>query len=139
MEKYNEAKTNISYLQKQGCLLLDKVDATQMESHPKLKEGEFDRIVFGYPHTWEQPHDLHDGDYIKFVKTRLFARSKHTNEFLYMKHTTESVSEITKKFLEKSRFCQNYVANETMKMYRCGQMLKAEIREFILMADYQNF
>ncbi|KAJ9544709.1 hypothetical protein OSB04_024416 [Centaurea solstitialis] len=49
------------------------------------------------------------------------------------------VSEITEKFLEKSHFRQDYVANETMKMYRYGQMLKAEIRVFVLMANCQNF
>ncbi|KAJ9541893.1 hypothetical protein OSB04_028399 [Centaurea solstitialis] len=60
------------------------------------------------------------------------------SELLFAK-TTESVSKITEKFLEKSRFFPNYVADETMKMCRYGKMLKAEIREFVLMANCQNF
>ncbi|KAJ9557909.1 hypothetical protein OSB04_012523 [Centaurea solstitialis] len=75
--------------------------------------------------TWEEFKGLFKAEFEPQVEIE-----RLTNEFLYMKQTTESVSEITEKFQEKSRFCLNYVADETMKMYRYGQMLKAEIREF---------
>ncbi|KAJ9546858.1 hypothetical protein OSB04_019401 [Centaurea solstitialis] len=84
--------------------------------------------------TWEEFKGLFKAEFEPQVEIE-----RLTNEFLYMKQTTESVSEITEKFLEKSRFCPNYVADETMKMYRYGQMLKAEIREFVLMANCTNF
>ncbi|KAJ9545159.1 hypothetical protein OSB04_024866 [Centaurea solstitialis] len=84
--------------------------------------------------TWEEFKGLFKAEFEPQVEIE-----RLTNEFLYMKQTTESVSEITEKFLEKSRFCPNYVADETMKMYRYGQMLKAEIREFVLMTNCTNF
>ncbi|KAJ9546782.1 hypothetical protein OSB04_019325 [Centaurea solstitialis] len=84
--------------------------------------------------TWEEFKGLFKAEFEPQVEIE-----RLTNEFLYMKQTTESVSEITEKFLERSRFCPNYVADETMKMYRYGQMLKAEIREFVLMANCTNF
>ncbi|KAJ9539506.1 LOW QUALITY PROTEIN: hypothetical protein OSB04_032239 [Centaurea solstitialis] len=84
--------------------------------------------------TWEEFKGLFKAEFEPQVEIE-----RLTNEFLYMKQTTESVSEITEKFLEKSCFCPNYVADKTMKMYRYGQMLKAEIREFVLMTNCTNF
>ncbi|KAJ9563166.1 hypothetical protein OSB04_008326 [Centaurea solstitialis] len=62
-----------------------------------------------------------------------------TGEFLGMEQTTESVNEITDKFLEKSLFCRDYVANEPMKMYQYVQILKPKIREFVVMSDCKTF
>ena len=53
------------------------------------------------------------------------------SEFLSLVQTTGSVNEITDKFLERSLFCPEYIANERMKMYRYAEVLKPEIREFL--------
>ena len=62
-----------------------------------------------------------------------------TSEFLSLVQTTESVNEITDKFLERSLFCPEYIANERMKMYRYAEVLKPEIREFVVMARCTDF
>ena len=62
-----------------------------------------------------------------------------TGEFLLLVQTTESVNEITDKFLERSLFCPEYIANERMKMYRYAEVLKPEIWEFVVMARCIDF
>ncbi|KAJ9535922.1 LOW QUALITY PROTEIN: hypothetical protein OSB04_un000910 [Centaurea solstitialis] len=62
-----------------------------------------------------------------------------TGEFLAMKQTTKTVNEITDLFLERSLFCPDYVASERMKMYRYAEVLKPEIREFVVMAECKTF
>ncbi|KAJ9544424.1 hypothetical protein OSB04_024131 [Centaurea solstitialis] len=62
-----------------------------------------------------------------------------TTEFLEMEQTTESVTEITNKFLERALFCRDYVQNERMKMYRYRNILNPEIREFVAMAQCNSF
>ncbi|KAJ9552628.1 LOW QUALITY PROTEIN: hypothetical protein OSB04_016673 [Centaurea solstitialis] len=62
-----------------------------------------------------------------------------TGEFLAMKQTTETVNEITDLFLERSLFCPDYVASERMKIYRYAEVLKPEIREFVVMAECKTF
>ena len=59
-------------------------------------------------------------------------------EFLNMVQTTESVNENTDKFLEKSLFCPEYVANEKMKMYRYINVLRPDIRESVTTARCQD-
>ncbi|KAJ9566564.1 hypothetical protein OSB04_002530 [Centaurea solstitialis] len=84
--------------------------------------------------TWEQFKELFKEQYVPQVEVE-----RLTGEFLGMEQTTESVNEITDKFLEKSLFCRDYVANEPMKMYRYAQILKPEIREFVVMSDCKTF
>ena len=60
-------------------------------------------------------------------------------EFISLVQTTESVNEITDKFLERSLFCPEFIANERMKMYRYAEVLKPEIREFVVMARCTDF
>ncbi|KAJ9550422.1 hypothetical protein OSB04_014467 [Centaurea solstitialis] len=84
--------------------------------------------------TWEQFKELFKEQYVPQVEVE-----RLTGEFLSMERTTESVNEITDKFLEKSLFCRDYVANEPMKMYRYAQILKPEIREFVVMANCTTF
>ncbi|KAJ9556252.1 LOW QUALITY PROTEIN: hypothetical protein OSB04_010866 [Centaurea solstitialis] len=60
-------------------------------------------------------------------------------EFLEMEQTTESVTEITNKFLERALFCREYVQNERMKMYRYRNILRSDIREFVVMAHCDSF
>ena len=55
-----------------------------------------------------------------------------------MVQTTESVNEIIDKFLEKSLFCSEYVANEKMNMYRYMNVLRPDIREFMTTARCQD-
>ncbi|KVI01519.1 Retrotransposon gag protein [Cynara cardunculus var. scolymus] len=54
-----------------------------------------------------------------------------TKEFHDMKQTIESVNEITDKFLEKTLFSPQYVADVAMKLFHYTDMLKPDIRAFI--------
>ncbi|KAJ9556412.1 hypothetical protein OSB04_011026 [Centaurea solstitialis] len=60
-------------------------------------------------------------------------------EFVPQIETTESVTEVTNKFLERALFCRDYMANERMKIYRYRNILKPEIREFVAMAQCDSF
>ncbi|KAJ9561717.1 hypothetical protein OSB04_006877 [Centaurea solstitialis] len=42
-------------------------------------------------------------------------------------------------FLERSLFCPDYMSSERMKMYRYVEILKQEIREFVVMAQCKDF
>ncbi|KAJ9561958.1 LOW QUALITY PROTEIN: hypothetical protein OSB04_007118 [Centaurea solstitialis] len=81
--------------------------------------------------SWEQFKEIFKDQYVEIERL--------TGEFLNMEQTTEIVNEITDHFLEKSLFCRDYVINESMKMYRYGQILKPEIREFVIMANCKSF
>lgn len=84
--------------------------------------------------TWEQFTGLFREQYVPQIEVE-----RLTGEFLSLVQTTESVNEITDKFLERSLFCPEYVANERMKMYRYAEVLKPEIREFVVMARCTDF
>ncbi|KAJ9565502.1 hypothetical protein OSB04_001468 [Centaurea solstitialis] len=80
--------------------------------------------------TWEQFKE----QYVPQVEVE-----RLTGEFLAMKQTTETVNEITDLFLEHSLFCPEYVASERMKMSRYVEVLKPEIREFVVMSECKTF
>ncbi|KAJ9558259.1 LOW QUALITY PROTEIN: hypothetical protein OSB04_012873 [Centaurea solstitialis] len=84
--------------------------------------------------TWEAFLEMFRAEFIPQIEVE-----RLTTEFLEMEQTTESVTEITNKFLERALFCHEYVANERMKMYRYRSILKSDIREFVAMADCENF
>ncbi|KAJ9545864.1 hypothetical protein OSB04_025571 [Centaurea solstitialis] len=88
--------------------------------------------------TWEQFKELFKElfkeQYVPQVEVE-----RLTGEFLAMKQTTETVNEITDLFLERSLFCPEYVASERMKMHCYSEILKPEIREFVVMAECKTF
>ncbi|KAJ9557274.1 hypothetical protein OSB04_011888 [Centaurea solstitialis] len=84
--------------------------------------------------TWEQFKELFNEQYVPQVEVE-----RLTGEFLNMKQTTETVNEITDLFLERSLFCPEYVASERMKMSRYVEVLRPEIREFVVMSDCKTF
>ena len=53
-------------------------------------------------------------------------------EFLTFEQTTETIPELNRKFNEMALFCPQYAANEEMKMARYMEMLRTNIREFIV-------
>ncbi|KAL4568026.1 hypothetical protein LXL04_023626 [Taraxacum kok-saghyz] len=53
-------------------------------------------------------------------------------EFLTMEQTTESIPELNRKFNEMALFCPQYATDEGMKMARYTQMLRTDIREFVV-------
>ena len=53
-------------------------------------------------------------------------------EFLTMEQTTESIPELNRKFNEMALFCPQYAADEGMKIARYTQMLRNDIREFVV-------
>jgi hypothetical protein len=83
--------------------------------------------------TWDGFKELFREQYVPQIEVE-----RITGEFLNLVQTTESVNEITDKFLEKSLFCPEYVANEKMKMYRYMNVLRADIREFVTTARCQD-
>ena len=84
--------------------------------------------------TWEQFTELFREQFMPQIEVE-----RLTSEFLSLVQTTESVYEITDKFLERSLFCPEYIASERMKMYRYAEVLKPEIREFVVMARGTDF
>ncbi|KAL4582748.1 hypothetical protein LXL04_007307 [Taraxacum kok-saghyz] len=53
-------------------------------------------------------------------------------EFLTLEQTTESIPELNRKFNEMALFCPQYAADEGMKIARYTQMLRTDIREFVV-------
>ncbi|KAJ9542729.1 hypothetical protein OSB04_029235 [Centaurea solstitialis] len=84
--------------------------------------------------TWEAFLEMFRAEFVPQIEVE-----RLTTEFLEMEQTTESVTEITNKFLERALFCREYVQNERMKMYRYRNILKPEIREFVAMAQCDSF
>ena len=76
--------------------------------------------------TWEHFKEIFTEQFIPQIEIE-----KIVGEFLTMEQTTESVNDITDKFLEKATFCLDYTANEEMKMYRYLNILRTDIREFV--------
>ncbi|XXG72524.1 hypothetical protein AAC387_Pa07g1595 [Persea americana] len=48
--KHPSAEANLNLLMELGCMVLNDIDAHSMNTHPKLRETKFDRIVFNFPH-----------------------------------------------------------------------------------------
>ncbi|KAJ9545001.1 hypothetical protein OSB04_024708 [Centaurea solstitialis] len=84
--------------------------------------------------TWDAFLEMFRAEFVPQIEVE-----RLTTEFLEMEQTTESVTEITNKFLERALFCREYVQNERMKMYRYRNILKPEIREFVAMAQCDSF
>ncbi|KAJ9557296.1 hypothetical protein OSB04_011910 [Centaurea solstitialis] len=84
--------------------------------------------------TWEAFLEMFRAEFVPQIEVE-----RLTTEFLEMEQTTESVTEITNKFLEQALFCREYVQNERMKMYRYRNILRSDIREFVVMAHCDSF
>jgi 25S rRNA (uracil2634-N3)-methyltransferase len=48
--KYSKAESNIMELKRLGATVLHGVDVKTMKAHTELKNRQFDRIVFNFPH-----------------------------------------------------------------------------------------
>ncbi|KAI3518313.1 hypothetical protein L1887_06895 [Cichorium endivia] len=83
--------------------------------------------------TWEEFKEIFKEQFMPMIEVE-----RVTKEFLCLEQTTETVNELTAKFMEKSVFCPEYVATERMKIFRFSNMLKTEIREFVVTAKCQN-
>ncbi|KAJ9561564.1 hypothetical protein OSB04_006724 [Centaurea solstitialis] len=84
--------------------------------------------------TWEAFLEMFRAEFVPQIEVE-----RPTTEFLEMEQTTESVTEITNKFLERALLCREYVQNERMKMYRYRNILRSDIREFVVMAQCDSF
>ncbi|KAJ9544945.1 hypothetical protein OSB04_024652 [Centaurea solstitialis] len=84
--------------------------------------------------TWEAFLEMFRAEFVPQIEVE-----RLTTEFLEMEQTTESVTEITNKFLERALFCREYVQNERIKMYRYRNILRSDIREFVVMAQCDSF
>ncbi|KAJ9546254.1 hypothetical protein OSB04_025961 [Centaurea solstitialis] len=84
--------------------------------------------------TWEAFLEMFRAEFVPQIEVE-----RLTTEFLEMEQTTESVTEITNKFLERALFCREFVQNERMKMYRYRNILRSDIREFVVMAHCDSF
>lgn len=76
--------------------------------------------------SWEQFLERFKADYVPPVERERFAQ-----QYLSLKKTTESVTEITKMFIERDLFCLEYASSEQVQMSRYLSMLKTDIREFV--------
>ena len=59
-----------------------------------------------------------------------------TREFLALEQRTETVTEITKRFMEMVQFVPQYAASESLKKNRYHDMLRTDIREFVNNAQF---
>ena len=55
-----------------------------------------------------------------------------SREFLTLEQTTESIPELNRKFNEMALFCPQYAVDEGMKIARYTEMLRTNIREFVV-------
>ena len=53
-------------------------------------------------------------------------------EFLSLEQTMETIPELNRKFTEMALFCPQYAANEEMKVTRYLDVLRTDIREFVI-------
>ncbi|KAJ9539526.1 hypothetical protein OSB04_032259 [Centaurea solstitialis] len=92
--------------------------------------------------TLEQIGAMEWEEFVELFRTKFVPQievERLNSEFLSMTQTTKTVNEIAGKFLERSLFCREYVANKRMKMYRYADILKPEIHEFMVMAQCTTF
>ncbi|XP_022032674.1 uncharacterized protein LOC110933776 [Helianthus annuus] len=59
------------------------------------------------------------------------AIDKIQEDFLHLRQRNESINEISNTFMDKMKFCGDFVNTKTMKINRFYGVLKAEFREFI--------
>ncbi|KAJ9544397.1 hypothetical protein OSB04_024104 [Centaurea solstitialis] len=83
---------------------------------------------------WEEFTEMFKAEFVPQIEVQ-----RLTTKFLQMVQTTASVNEITDRFQERSLFCRDYVVNKRMKMYRYTQILKPDVREFVVMAQCTLF
>ncbi|XP_021985640.1 uncharacterized protein LOC110881797 [Helianthus annuus] len=60
------------------------------------------------------------------------AIDKIQEDFLRLRQKNESINEISNTFMDKMKFCGDFVKSERMKINRFYEVLKAEFREFII-------
>lgn len=67
--KYSKAESNITELKRLGTTVLHAVDAKNMMFHTDLKNRQFDRIVFNFPHGGfkGKEDDLHMIKYVHYL------------------------------------------------------------------------
>ena len=83
--------------------------------------------------TWPQFKEQFKLEYVPQVEMERLAQ-----EYLNLTQTTETVTEITKKFNERALFCPEFAATERMRMTRYLAMLRTDIREFVSAARHQT-
>ena len=74
--------------------------------------------------TWDEFVEQFRGEYVPRVE-----RERISREFMTPEQTTETVTEITRKFTEMLLFCPQYAKDEEVKMTRYADMLRTNIRE----------
>ncbi|KAI3679919.1 hypothetical protein L2E82_50899 [Cichorium intybus] len=83
--------------------------------------------------TWPQFKEQFKLEYVPQVEMERLVQ-----EYLNLTQTTETVTEITKKFNERALFCPEFAATERMRMTRYLAMLRTDIREFVSAARHQT-
>ena len=66
----------------------------------------------------------------------LLKRERLAQEYPELRQGTESVTEITKMFTERSLFCPEFVSSKQAQMTPYLSMLKADIRQFVSTQQY---
>ncbi|KAJ9541386.1 hypothetical protein OSB04_027892 [Centaurea solstitialis] len=84
--------------------------------------------------TWEEFKVMMDEEFAPSIE-----RERLAAEFLNMTQTTESVNEITAKFLEKLLFVPGYANDESLKKARYLGVLKTDIRGVVSTKRCQTF
>ncbi|KAI3700047.1 hypothetical protein L2E82_44662 [Cichorium intybus] len=83
--------------------------------------------------TWPQFKEQFKLEYVLQVEMERLAQ-----EYLNLIQTTETMTEITKKFNERALFCPEFAATERMRMRQYLAMLRTDIREFVSATRHQT-
>ncbi|PWA85904.1 Retrotransposon gag protein [Artemisia annua] len=87
-----------------------------------------------------KPPEIHDEQNL-IISYRWAPRAdvgRIRREFLKMNQTTETVSEFTGLFMDRARFCPEYVKDEGKLMEQYKEALRMDIREFVATHTYRN-
>jgi len=92
-----------------------------------MKEAEVDAM------TWDEFLVRFRAQFVPKVEV-----DRITREFLALEQRTETMMEITKKFMEMVQFVPQYAASESLKKNRYHDMLRTNIREFVNNAQFNT-
>ena len=83
--------------------------------------------------TWEWFVEMFHEGYVPLME-----RERLAQEYLLLRQTTKTVTEITRMFHDSSMFCLEYASTKQERMTRYLSMLKKDIREFVTNSQYRT-
>ena len=82
---------------------------------------------------WAQFVERFEAQYVPKVE-----QQRLLQEFMALEQTTESVTDLNRKFLQMLSFCPTFAGNESWLVSRYAATLRTEIREFVNMQEFTS-